>query len=136
MRKETHSRAKSPIIIGEDDHARLIRLADTIANRNGELSDILSRELERAKVLADRRVPASVVRMGSSVTYHTETGDERRVTLVFPAEADISAGKVSILTPIGIALLGLSPGQTMEWLARDGRKHTLTVLTVEAPASP
>ena len=136
MRKETHSRAKSPITIGREDYARLMRLADTIATRNGEISDTLSRELDRAKVLASRRVPASVIRMGSSATYRTDTGEERRVTLVFPAEADISAGKVSILTPIGIALLGLSPGQTMEWLARDGRRHVLTVLAVEAPASP
>ena len=56
------------------------------------------------------------------MAYRTDTGDERIVTLAYPGEADISAGMVSILTPIGTALLGLKTGQPMSWTARDGRK--------------
>lgn len=52
------------------------------------------------------------------------------MTLVFPQDADISAGKISVLTPIGTALLGLSAGQTMDWTARDDKQHKLTVLAV------
>ncbi|MNW16687.1 nucleoside diphosphate kinase regulator [compost metagenome] len=52
------------------------------------------------------------------------------MTLVFPKDADISEGRISVLTPIGTALLGLSAGQTMGWTARDDRRHTLTVLAV------
>lgn len=125
---------KSPIVIGENDHARLASLADAIATRSEELADTLASELDRARVVPDRRVPANVIRIGSTAVWRTENGEERRGTLVLPAEADISSGKVSVLTPVGIALLGLSPGQTMEWTARDGRLHALTVLTVEAPA--
>lgn len=53
----------------------------------------------------------------------------RTTTLVFPGDADISEEKVSVLTPIGTALLGLSTGQSMRWLARDGREHELTVIS-------
>jgi len=126
---------KSPIVIGESDHARLASLAGAIAARSEELADTLEAELDRARVIPDRRVPFNVIRIGSSAVWRTEKGDERRGTLVLPADADISVGKVSVLTPVGIALLGLSPGQSMEWTARDGRLHALTVLTVEGAAS-
>jgi regulator of nucleoside diphosphate kinase len=58
-------------------------------------------------------------------------GEGTTVTLVFPGDADIAEGKVSILTPIGTALLGLSPGQSIDWLARDGRSHRLSILSVQ-----
>jgi regulator of nucleoside diphosphate kinase len=72
------------------------------------------------------------------VEYETDSGDGRAVTLVFPKDADITEGKISVLTPIGTALLGLSAGQTMGWTGRDDRQHKLTVLAVhqaEAKAS-
>lgn len=53
---------------------------------------------------------------------------------MFPGEADIAEGKISILTPIGAALIGLKAGQSIDWTARDGRLHRLTVETVAAPA--
>ncbi|WP_343059588.1 GreA/GreB family elongation factor [Mycoplana azooxidifex] len=67
--------------------------------------------------------------MGSTVEYEADTGDWRTVTLVFPKEADISEGRISVLTPIGTALL-LSAGQTMGWSGRDDRRHKLAVLAV------
>jgi regulator of nucleoside diphosphate kinase len=67
------------------------------------------------------------------VTYKADDGRERRVELVFPGEADIGAGKISILTPIGTALIGLSEGQSIAWTARDGSERHLTVLKVEGP---
>ena len=73
--------------------------------------------------------------MGSTLRFTSDGGEDRRVTLVFPGEADIAEGKISILTPIGVALIGLSAGQSIDWTARDGRTHRLTVETVEAPAS-
>ncbi|WP_246712689.1 MULTISPECIES: GreA/GreB family elongation factor [unclassified Rhizobium] len=53
---------------------------------------------------------------------------------LFPGEANIAKGKVSILTPIGTALIGVSKGQSIDWLARDGQVHRLTVKAVEAEA--
>ena len=48
---------------------------------------------------------------------------------------ELAAGTISILTPIGAALIGLSPGQSIAWTARDGRQHRLTVLSVAPPAA-
>jgi regulator of nucleoside diphosphate kinase len=70
--------------------------------------------------------------MGSIVEFSSDAG-QRRVTLVYPVEADIAEGRISILTPIGAALIGLSQGQSIAWTARDGRRHRLTVLEVRQP---
>ncbi len=129
MKKHINPR-KPSITIAETDHERLSNLALAAAARFPEISDGLLLELERARVVADVSVPGDVVGMGSMVEYETDTGDGRRVTLVFPIDADISKGKISVLTPIGTALLGLTAGQTMNWTARDDRQHTLTVLAV------
>uniref|UniRef100_UPI000A0F6938 nucleoside diphosphate kinase regulator n=1 Tax=Ensifer aridi TaxID=1708715 RepID=UPI000A0F6938 len=85
---------------------------------------------ERARVVSDTSVLGNVVRMGSTVEYETDTGDRRTVTLVFPKDADIAEGKISILTPIGTALVGLSVGQSIMWTARNGRLHRLSVISV------
>lgn len=122
---------KPKIVIGAPDHARLTALAAAIQDRMPDLADELQAEMERAKVVAPRSVPTDVVRMGSFVTFESDAAPARRVQLVFPGEADIAAGRVSVLTPIGTALIGLSAGQSIAWTARDGRRHVLTVLGVE-----
>lgn len=134
MQKSSRAERKSPIILGESDHERLSMLADTISTRNEALADTLAAELDRARVVPDKRVPATVIRMGSTVSWKMDTGEEHRATLVFPVDADISNGKVSILTPVGVALIGLSTGQTMQWSSPGGRDHVLTVTHVEPPA--
>jgi regulator of nucleoside diphosphate kinase len=57
------------------------------------------------------------------------------VTLVYPAEADIAEGRISVLTPVGTALIGLRAGQSITWRTRDGRKQVLTVLRVTPPVA-
>ena len=121
---------KPTITLGQTDHKKLTRLAEAVQARNADISDVLLSELERARVIADTRLREDVVRMGSRVRYATEAGEVREVTLVYPGEADISAGRISILTPIGAALIGLSSGQSMDWRARDGRVHRLVVESV------
>jgi regulator of nucleoside diphosphate kinase len=69
--------------------------------------------------------------MGSTVDFETDTGMRHKIRLVFPAEADISAGKISVLTPVGTALLGLSAGQRMQFTDREGRKRQLTIIAVD-----
>lgn len=122
---------KPAITIGEANHAALTRLAETHSETNPTVADVLLAELDRAKVVPDEKLRDDVVRMGSTLRYTTETGEARTVTLVYPAQADIEAGKISILTPIGAALIGLSAGQSIEWEARDGRIHILTIETVQ-----
>ena len=66
------------------------------------------------------------------MTFRTETGQARRVTLVYTVEADTDLGRVSVLTPVGAALIGLAAGQSIDWTARDGRMHRLTLEGVES----
>jgi regulator of nucleoside diphosphate kinase len=120
------------IVVGGTDHARLTNLANAALDTVPDTAEELLSELERARVVADEAVPQDVVRMGSVVEFESE-GDRKRVTLVFPSEADIAAGKVSVLTPVGAALIGLSKGQSIAWAARDGTSHALTIRAVEQP---
>jgi regulator of nucleoside diphosphate kinase len=126
---------KPAIRVTRSDLERLSRLAESHSARNPDVADELLAELDRARVVEDGRVAADVVRMGSTLRFTSDVGEGRTVTLVYPAEADISEGKVSILTPIGAALIGLSVGQSIDWTARDGRIHRLTVESVE-PVPP
>lgn len=117
---------KPPIAIARSEHAQLSGLADVLSRKNPGLADQFFTELARADIFPDE-ASRDVVRMGSTLDYRTDLGEQRTVTLVFPAEEDIAAGKVSVITPIGIALIGLSAGDTMDWRTRDGRVQRLTV---------
>ncbi|MAN80094.1 MAG: nucleoside diphosphate kinase regulator [Rhodospirillaceae bacterium] len=130
MTFENATQSKPPITLARSDHDRLWGLAEGVSDRNPEVSSQLLAELDRAEIVPDERIDANVVRMGSTLRFTTDTGEDRTITLVFPSEADISAGKVSILTPIGAALIGLSAGQSIDWTARDGQAHRLTVESV------
>lgn len=125
---------KPAIILTRTDHERLYRLAEVHAGRNPEVSEELLIELDRARIVQDTKIGANVARMGSRIRFTSDLGEDRSVALVFPAEADIAANKISILTPIGAALIGLSTGQSIDWVARDGRLHRLHVEEVASPA--
>lgn len=133
MALKTSKRQKPAISITRSDHERLLHLADALAEKNPAVSDQLSAELDRARVVEDGRLSKDVVRMGSTLRFTTGDGEDRTVTLVYPGEADIAEGKISILTPIGAALIGLSAGQSIDWTARDNSTHRLTVESVKAP---
>lgn len=123
---------KPAITIARSDHRKLLAFATGLEARDPDLAESLFAELERARVVDDHRVAADIVRIGSAVTYAAD-GEARTVTLVYPGEADISLGRISVLTPVGTALLGLSPGQSIGWTDRGGRGHRLTVEAVSQP---
>ena len=127
----TKGRRQPAITMTRSDHESLSRLAQSRAARDPDTSEQLLDELDRARVVEDRRIAADVVCMGSTLRFTTDAGEDRTVTLVFPGEADIATGKVSVLTPIGAALIGLSASQSIDWTSRDGRIHRLTVEHVE-----
>jgi regulator of nucleoside diphosphate kinase len=122
---------KPSIIISKADHERLTTLANGLLEKKPEVADALLNELERAKVATAAGSLQGTVQMGATVDYESDDGNKRRVTLVYPADADIAQGKVSILTPIGTALLGLKVGQSIDWTANDGRSHRITITSVE-----
>lgn len=133
MKKQTQSTRLPAIVLSRADHGRLTILATAALERIPDVAEVLLQELERARLVAPERVPVSAVRMGSTVTYEAG-GSARTVTLVYPEDADIAAGRISIMTPVGAALIGLSEGQSISWTSRDGRPNQLTVTTVTAPA--
>lgn len=135
MHASKAARRKPGIVVSDLDHERLSALASATESRAPEVASELHEEMARARIVPAEAVPPDVVRMGSSVEYRADDGKHRRVTLVYPKDADIALDRISILTPIGAALIGLSPGQAMEWTARDGRRHALTVVAVEPPSA-
>ena len=120
------------IVVGEAEEYRLSALATAAAlTGNAEMvARKLLAEMERASVVRDADVPRDVVRMQSLVEFEIDGANRRRVRVVYPGEADIDSGKISILTPIGTALIGLAPGQKIPLQGHDGRAHSLTVLSV------
>lgn len=133
MRESIDKRRMPKIVVSEADYNRLTDLAMAVQDRMPEVADELLAEMDRAEIAAAGRVPDHVVRMGSQVRFRAGDGQERDVTLVFPGEADIEKGKISILTPVGAALIGLAEGQSIMWTKRDGERQRLTVLSVRAP---
>lgn len=125
------------IVIGEADHDRLSNLVIAANAALPDVADFLERELARARVVGAAALPPGVVTMGSEVTFRDErTGQVRTVRLVYPKDEDIDNGRLSILTPVGAALLGLSGGQTIDWRTRAGLDRALTVLEVSQPDEP
>ena len=125
------------IVIGESDHDRLSNLVIAANAALPDVADFLERELARARVVAPAALPQGVVTMGSQVTFRDEqSGQVRKVRLVYPKDEDIDNGRLSILTPVGAALLGLSAGQAIDWRTRAGLDRALTVLQVEQPGEP
>ncbi|MEQ8445188.1 MAG: nucleoside diphosphate kinase regulator [Pelagibacterium sp.] len=119
------------LVLGVEDHRKLMTMAAGISGPMADVADKLMSELDRARVVARAKLPDTAVRMGSVVSFTTTDGFNRTFKLVFPGEADISSGKVSVLTPIGAALIGMREGQTIPWTARDGRQLALSVTRVE-----
>ena len=96
-------------------------------------AELLEQELDRAEVISAPLMPPDVVTMRSRVRFEdVTTGRTRELSLVYPPEADLEAGKLSVLTPVGTALLGLRVGDTIDWPMPRGK----TTLLVRAVASP
>jgi regulator of nucleoside diphosphate kinase len=114
-----------PITVMEDEARRLNALASSSAMLFPHVAHFLTQEMERASVVGGQIRPA---RRGAHC--EDKTGEVRDVALVYPHEADITLKRVSVLTPIGAALIGLSVGQAIEFRAPGHNKRSLTVLGV------
>lgn len=121
-----------PLLVTETDLERLQRVIELHSGgRNAELVEMLEHELARAQVTSSQDVPPDVVTMNSTVVYEDqETGTRREVTLCYPQDARSDEGRISIIAPIGSALLGLSVGQSIKWPVPGGRTRTLRIVAV------
>jgi regulator of nucleoside diphosphate kinase len=126
--------ARPPIQMRESDADRLSELAMRIEANQPQLAAMLTAEIDRARIVADARLPKSVVAMGSTVRFADDTaGTERTVQLVYPHQAAIEAGRLSILTPVGAGLIGLGEGQSIKWRDRGEHERVLRVVEVMPP---
>jgi regulator of nucleoside diphosphate kinase len=124
------------IFVSRSDLNRLRPLVEQHAGGvDGVAAERLEAELDRAVVVEDGPVAPDVVAMESRVTFEDEgTGTAREVVLVYPGSADASAGRVSVLAPVGAALLGLRTGDRIDWPLPDGRTARIRILSVAPPA--
>lgn len=125
--------AKPPsIYLTQNDCDRLSDLLEAYAaGSGGRRFEALENELTRAIVVDANKIPKDVVTMNSRVVFEDETtGEQREVTLVYPTQADIDAGKISILVPVGSALLGLRVGQSIDWELPSGQRRRYRVIAV------
>lgn len=135
MSKAPLLNGKPPLIVSNLEHSKLVMIAELAARASPAVAEELLAEMERAEIIDDDAMPHNVVRMGSIVDFHSDSAQNGRVTLVYPHQADIALNKVSVLTPIGAALIGLSIGHSIMWTTADGRARELTILHVEQPVS-
>jgi regulator of nucleoside diphosphate kinase len=135
------------VIISTADHARLRRIAsDGMRIRRVPSAQWLEAELDRAKVVSPSNLPEDVISMYSVFEFQDGITDQvRRATLVYPGEEDQGIGRISVLSPLGSALIGLAEGQSMRWRGATGEWWTLRVIRVnrhpearqeDAPAQP
>lgn len=123
------------ITVTAGDHAMLSRIAAGAANTMPELAAELTHELDRARILPEGRVSPDHARIGSQIVYRDEsTKRETTVTLVWPQDADIEKNRISVMTPIGVALIGMAAERSIDWTTRSGDVKRMTVLEVREPA--
>lgn len=119
------------IVVSQMDYDRLGNFLDRMPA--SPTVDLLIGELERARVLDMDDMPGNVVSMHSTVNFTVlSTGREFTYTLVYPQEVNGDESKLSILTPVGSALLGLSVGQEIEWPVAAGKTTKVRINNVVA----
>lgn len=121
---------KNPIslFVSHDDYEKLVNL---LPNADPELADLLEAELNRATLVPADQLPKDTVAMNSTAQFlDLDTATESTVTLVYPHDADVASKKVSILAPVGAALIGLRVGQEIDWPLPNGRTKRIRVIQV------
>ena len=126
------------IYITQADLDRLFDLVETYSAGSGaDRLQQLERELVRAVVVPRDEIPKDIVTMNSRVVFEDETtGERREITLVYPKQADIGSGKVSVLVPVGTALLGVRIGQSIDWELPNGARHRYKVVAIPFQGDP
>ena len=117
------------IVLSRFDQERLERLLSKVGPRPD--LDALREEIERAEIVEPSAVPRNVVTMNSVVRFVDEESSlESEVTLVFPGHADVESNRISVLAPVGSALLGLSVGDSIHWPLPNARTRRLRVVAI------
>ncbi len=123
--------AQQSLLMTEQDYERLSLL---VQHSESRAASQLEEELARATVLPQDKIPKDIVTMNSKIRFvDEETGKESEVTLVYPKDADVTSRKVSVLAPVGMALIGLRVGQSIEWPMPNGPRKLKVVSILYQP---
>lgn len=117
------------IYLTELDLTRLEKAAGR-AGSHSSLADLVDDLITRANVVPSDKIPADVVTMNSAVRVVDDAGVEQEWTLVYPEEANVASAKLSVLSPMGAALLGARAGKSVKYTAPNGAQRTLTVKAI------
>jgi regulator of nucleoside diphosphate kinase len=107
---------KANVVISSLDAERLERLIDTLPMSAYAVGEKLEEEIARADIVEPQLIPPTVVTMNSTVRFKVDSSSEEfTMTLVYPKNVDVAQNKISILAPVGSAMLGLEQGAELEW---------------------
>ena len=125
---------RPPILLAEAEAEALFELALAWQSRHPNSAALLLDELGRAATVPLAELPADVVTMRSRVVFlDRSSGEEHSVELVYPGEADMARQRISVLTPIGAALIGMRRGSAIDWPNRQGERRPLEIVDVVQP---
>lgn len=128
---------RPPVHLSESESDLVARLALQAEHRSPLIAKMLLDEIDRAALYHEKALPDDAINLGSSVEYIDErSGRIHKVELVLPALANISDGRISIVTPIGAALYGLRAGSVIDWPDVAGNSRRLRILKVIQPKRP
>jgi regulator of nucleoside diphosphate kinase len=117
------------LVVAESDYQKLLGLIDCT---DSDAARALDTELSRAEIVPDRQLPIDAVAIDSKASFRDlDSGAETTVTLVLPRHADVATMKISVLSPVGSALIGLRVGGQINWPLHNGRHRRLEVIAVE-----
>ena len=126
--------ARPPLHLLASESDMVATLALQVEHRQPVVAAMLLEEIERAELHEAETLPETAITIGSQVDFVDErTSQVRGVELVLPATANIAEGRISILTPMGAALYGLTAGQSIDWPDLDGNERRIRILRVRQP---
>jgi len=124
------TRTPPPIYVTEADFEILSNLAEATRAPGGQ---VLAGEMARAVIVEPDEAPAPFARIGSVVEFEDLTGGQvRRMRLSLPRDASLEDNRISVVAPVGAALIGMIAGETFEWIDADGRTRGVRLLAIEA----
>ncbi len=133
MNTQTHSTEALPTIyVTEADFEILSNLADATAGR-APGGRVLAQEMARAVIVEPGEAPRPFARIGSTIAFQDlSNGQTREVRLSLPRDASIDDNRISVLSPVGAALVGMTAGEIFQWTDLEGRARGVRVLTIQA----
>ena len=136
MQTQVANTSIPPNVLAEAEADILADLANAARERSPLAAGLLLQEIERASTAGTGKVPRDVVRMMSRVDFVDEDSAERHsVELVYPKDADTDLHRISVLTPIGAALIGMRCGEAIEWVDLRGARRRLRIVEVAQGAA-